>query len=230
MLLPFKDHNPTRTAPLFTVALILANAMVFVHQLRLGSAGFQQFVYVMGAIPYELTRFADSVSDTPVPLYMTPFTAMFVHGDFLHILGNMLYLWIFGNNIEDALGHLRFFFFYFACGLAAAGTHILSSPSSKIPMVGASGAIAGILGAYIITYPRARVSVLFLIWVVKVPAVIVLGLWFLIQIRNSLASVPGTGGVAWFAHIGGFIAGALLMARFREKRGPRKAYSAPGIS
>ena len=172
-----------------------------------------------------LTRFSDSVSETPVPLYLTLFTAMFVHGGLLHILGNMLYLWIFGNNIEDALGHLRFFFFYFLCGLAATLAHVLSAPSSKVPIVGASGAIAGVLGAYFITYPRARVSVLFLIWVVKVPAMLVLGLWFLIQIRNSMTSMPEAGGVAWFAHIGGFIAGMLLMARYRQKHRPQRVFS-----
>jgi membrane associated rhomboid family serine protease len=229
MLLPLKDHNPTRTFPFFTLAFILANVVVFVHQLALGADGFQRFVYAMGAIPYELTRLRDAVSVTPVPLYLTPITAMFVHGGFLHILGNMLYLWIFGNNIEDALGHIRYFFFYFACGLAATLTHVLSEPSSEAPMVGASGAIAGVLGAYFITYPTSRVSVLFLFWVVRVPAVLVLGLWFLIQIRNSVASVPGTGGVAWFAHIGGFVAGVVLMSRYRRKRQPRRVHFPPNV-
>ena len=143
-----------------TVTLILANILVFLYQLKLGLRAEEAFVWRMGAIPYELAHFRDAISPTPIPLYLTPITAMFIHSGWLHIGGNMLYLWIFGNNIEDIVGHIRFVVFYILCGLIATLAHVLSSPNSQIPMVGASGAIAGVLGAYVISFPGARVRVL----------------------------------------------------------------------
>jgi membrane associated rhomboid family serine protease len=147
---------------------------------------------------------------------------MFIHGGWLHIGGNMLYLWIFGNNIEDIVGHFRFVVFYILCGLIATLAHVLSSPNSQIPMVGASGAIAGVLGAYFVSFPGARVRVLIPILIffysVRIPAIIVLGFWFLIQILNASAMPGQMGGVAWFAHIGGFIAGMVLVKIYRRRR------------
>ena len=226
-MIPFKDDNPTQTFPAVTILLIAVNVGVFIYQLflhwTLGPRADQEFVWRMGAIPYELIRLKDVISPTPIPLYLTPLTAMFIHGGFMHIGGNMLYLWIFGNNVEDVLGHVRFLAFYLVCGLVATLVHIVSSPNSQIPMVGASGAIAGVLGAYFIRFPGARVHVLmflfFFIRVVRVPAVIVLGFWFLIQLMNASAASGGVGGgVAWFAHIGGFIVGLIVMLRYGRRR------------
>lgn len=221
-MIPISDDNPTLTRPVMTIGLILANILVFIYQLKLGPRVEEAFVWRMGAIPYELTHFRDAISPTPFPLYLTPITAMFIHGGWLHIGGNMLYLWIFGNNIEDIVGHFRFVVFYILCGLIATLAHVLSSPNSQIPMVGASGAIAGVLGAYFVSFPGARVRVLIPILIffysVRIPAIIVLGFWFLIQILNASA-VPGQiGGVAWFAHIGGFIAGMVLVKIYRRRR------------
>ena len=226
-MIPFKDDNPTRTFPTVTILLIAANVAVFAYQLflhwALGARADHEFVWRMGAIPYELIRFKDIVSPTPIPLYLTPLTAMFIHGGFMHIGGNMLYLWIFGNNVEDVLGHFRFLLFYLACGLIATSVHVLSAMNSQAPMVGASGAIAGVLGAYFIRFPGARVHVLmflfFFIRVVRIPAVVVLGFWFLMQLMNASAASGGAGGsVAWFAHIGGFVAGLILMLRYGRRR------------
>jgi membrane associated rhomboid family serine protease len=153
---------------------------------------------------------------------------MFMHGGLLHIGGNMLYFWIFGNNIEDRLGHLRFFFFYLFCGIFAAYAHALSSPHSEVPMIGASGAISGVLGAYLVLYPRARVLVLlpllFFITTARVPALVVLGIWFAGQLLSSLMAAPGSGGgVAFAAHVGGFVGGILLIRAFlHERRRPRR--------
>ena len=227
-MIPLKDDNPTYTVPFMTVGIIVINILVFLYELSLGGLLLngqeaQRFIWAMGIIPYELTRFGDAMSPTPIPFYLTPFTAMFIHGGLLHVGGNMLYLWIFGNNIEDALGHLHFLFFYILCGLIATLTHVISSPSSPIPMVGASGAIAGVLGAYFMQFPAARVHVLipffFIFRIMHIPAMVVLGFWFLMQILNASATSGGAhSGVAWFAHIGGFIVGYILMRRYQKRR------------
>jgi len=222
-MIPLRDENPTHTKPVITVGLILANILVFLYQWQLGPRAEGAFVWRMGAIPYELTHFSDAISPTPIPLYLTPLTAMFLHDGLLHVGGNMLYLWIFGNNIEDIVGHIRFLIFYTVCGLIATFAHILSSPNSQLPMIGASGAIAGVLGAYLVSFPRARIHVLipifFFLSSARIPAVIVLGFWFLLQIWNASA-IPGEmgGGVAWFAHIGGFVAGMVLIIWYRRRR------------
>lgn len=173
----------------------------------------------MGIIPYEITHFTDRLLYSLFPVQLTVFTSMFVHGDIFHLLGNMLYLLIFGNNIEDAVGNLSFIIFYFLCGIAASITQIATNVNSLIPMVGASGAIAGILGAYLVLYPKAKVLVfmwlIIFIRMVWIPAVIVLGIWFFMQIYSvSLCGI----GVAWFAHIGGFAAGFLLIKFFEKDR------------
>lgn len=210
MFIPLKDDNPTLKFPYITIFLIAINGIVFIYQLSLGIE-VKGFILRMGAVPSEITQYSQ------FPVQLSIFTSMFIHGDILHLLGNMLYLWIFGNNIEDSMGHFRFVIFYLLCGAAASFTHIILNINSDIPMIGASGAIAGILGAYLMLYPRARVLVL--IWLlifirtIWIPSVIVLGLWFILQIYS--AGLGGSG-VAWFAHIGGFAAGFILI-KFFEK-------------
>ncbi len=212
-MIPFKDDNPTRTFPFVTIGLIALNCVVFLWQLTspLGEARIASFY---GAIPHNLIALERT---QPINPLASVFTAMFLHGGFLHLGGNMLYLWIFGDNIEDALGHLRFLIFYLLSGVIAAYSHALSDSQSTIPMIGASGAISGILGAYLLLYPRARVYTLlffgFFFQVVRIPSVAIIGLWALIQILNGVLSEGSAhhGGVAWFAHVGGFLAGLLTI-------------------
>jgi len=222
-MIPFKDDNPTTISPIITVGLIIINCLVFLFQLSLGSDGVRQFVIQMGTIPYEITHLTNLPGSEAFSPFTTIFTSMFLHGGWMHLIGNMLYLWIFGNNIEDSMGHLRFIFFYLLTGVIASISHVISDPSSQIPSIGASGAIAGVLGAYLILFPFARVHVLFfffiIIKVIRLPAVVVLGFWFILQLFEGLPSVGAqTGGVAWFAHIGGFIAGVLMIKIFQKKK------------
>jgi membrane associated rhomboid family serine protease len=216
---PFKDDNPPNIFPVMTLLLIAANIAVAVVQASAGNA--QAFLAKFGAIPWEISRSIRSpgagiVSVSGLPPLATLVTSMFLHGGFLHLAGNMLYLWIFGDNIESLLGRFRFLGFYLACGVLAGLTHTLLGPDSRIPMVGASGAISGVLGAYLIYYPKARVHVLLFlvvfIKVVRIPAVVVLGIWMLVQVLNGMGSLAGadSGNVAWFAHIGGFVSGIVL--------------------
>jgi membrane associated rhomboid family serine protease len=224
MLLPLRDDNPTSSFPFVTVGMILANGVIFFHQITLDFAASQRFIYQWGAIPYQITH-GEVLRVTPsIPLPLTIFSSMFLHGGFLHIFGNMLYLWIFGNNIEDSLGHFRFFFFYLVCGLFAGVAQIVSSPDSPVPMIGASGAIAGVLGAYLILFPGARVLtlvfIIIFVKVIRIPALIILGFWFFIQLL-------GVGGgadtnVAFLAHIGGFIAGLILVKIFQPSASRRR--------
>lgn len=213
MFIPLKDENPTSRIPVVTILFIAVNVLVFFYQM-FSPEGLQFFVYKLGAIPYEITHFTTLKGIPRLAPPLTLFTSMFLHGSLLHLLGNMLYLWIFGNNIEDYLGSFRFILFYLISGLGASLVHILFHINSKVPMIGASGAIAGILGAYLILYPRARVLSLVFIWIVPVPAALILMIWFLGQVMN----IGIGGGVAWFAHIGGFLIGLALIKRFAEKR------------
>lgn len=219
-MIPFKDDNPTSTFPFVTIILIVVNIVVFVMQMTHPS-GPQNIVFSYGAVPYSLMTFKTTQAVHP---FITVFTSMFLHGGLLHLTGNMLYLWIFGNNIEDRLGHTRFIIFYLLCGLVAAYSHAITDPLSKIPMIGASGAVSGILGAYLLMFPRARIHTLiflgFFIQVVRLPAIVVIGLWIVIQLINGLTSTGMTGqtGVAWFAHIGGFIFGIIMVTFFVKKR------------
>ena len=222
-MIPLSDDNPTSTRPTVTISLLVANALVFLYQLALSSGAERIFIYQTAAIPYELTHFIERTSygypAALLPFPLTVFTAMFVHGGFMHAGGNMLYLWIFGNNVEDAMGHGRFLIFYLLSGVGASLVHIFSDTSSTIPMIGASGAIAGILGAYFVLYPQARIKTLivfiFIIQVIHIPAILLLGIWFLMQLMNSGG---GGGGVAWYAHIGGFLIGLFLVRRFERPR------------
>jgi membrane associated rhomboid family serine protease len=228
MFLPLKDINPTVRTPFVTIGLIAVNVVVYIYQMSLGPQ-FSSFVAAYGATPFEITRMTDLTGafgigrvgivhyPGPHPIILTLITSMFMHGSLLHLGGNMLYLWIFGNNIEDLLGPGRFIVFYLICGLAAHALHIGMDPSSIIPTVGASGAISGVIGAYLIAYPRARVLTLmflgFFIRMAVVPAFVIIIFWFVIQLVSAMVSLGGMhgGGVAWFAHIGGFIAGIVLI-------------------
>ena len=219
MLIPLRDENPTRRFPVVTVLFIAANLAVFFTQV-LSSQGLEMSILRMGAIPYEITHFTSIPQIPRIPAFLTLLTSMFLHAGLFHLLGNMLYLWIFGNNVEDFLGPVRFILFYLLSGLGAAFTHIAFNPNSRVPMVGASGAIAGVLGAYFFLFPRARIDTLvflfFFIRVVPIPAAFVLGFWFLAQFLN----IGLGGGVAWFAHIGGFLVGAALIKALAPGRKP----------
>jgi len=175
-------------------------------------------------IPAELLRGTDLPPTIPVPLWLTLVTSIFLHGGIMHLLGNMLYLWIFGDNVEDAMGPFRFLVFYLLCGIAASFAQIAIAPSSPIPMLGASGAIAGVLAAYFMLFPHARVLTLipifFFIRLISLPAVVLLGFWFVFQVINGAGALGSHGGVAWFAHIGGFVAGAILVFPFHRRRVP----------
>jgi membrane associated rhomboid family serine protease len=224
-MIPLRDDNPIRARPVVTIAIIALCTVVFLWQLSLPPRTAQASVYLLGFIPALL--FGNATLDGPqwVPTGVTIFTSMFLHGGLLHIAGNMLYLWIFGDNIEDRLGRGRFVVFYLTCGVVAALAQALGDPRSTVPMIGASGAISGVLGAYVVLYPRARVLVLLplliVFYTVRVPAVVVLGLWFVGQLANSVAS-GAAGGVAFGAHVGGFIAGVVLVRPFlRERRRSR---------
>jgi len=220
-MFPIWDDVPTKKFPLITVILIALNSIVYVYQVSLGET-FTEFIHSMGLLPFEITHHIDLFPSGPSPIYLTIFSSMFMHGSIVHLLGNMLFLWIFGNNVEDYLGRKKFLFFYLICGISAAFTQILFNSDSTVPMVGASGAIAGVLGAYMVLYPRAKITtviiIIFFIRLIKLPAIVVLGFWIVYQFLygiSSLAATTGEGGVAWFAHIGGFICGMVLIKLFK---------------
>ncbi|MFQ5789197.1 MAG: rhomboid family intramembrane serine protease [Acidobacteriota bacterium] len=228
-MIPIRDNIPSRTYPIVNLTLIGLNVLAFFYELALGP-GFSRLVQELGVVPayYFHSGYQDALGhvtlftwgDRFIPL----FTSMFLHGGWFHILGNMLYLYIFGDNVEDRVGHLRYLVFYLLCGLLASFAHIVTNASSTMPSIGASGAVAGVLGAYLMLYPGARVVVLvpifFLLHFMEVPAVLFLGLWFLYQFLSGGLSLgmetAQTGGIAWWAHIGGFIAGAVLIWLFRK--------------
>ena len=218
-MIPFKDDNPTTILPFVTIGLIAVNVMVFMLQVT-SPVNPREIALAYGAVPNYLLKF-DAVQ--PIHPLLTLFTSMFMHGGLFHLGGNMLYLWIFGNNIEDKLGHIKFVIFYILGGIAAAYSHAFASPSSMLPMVGASGAVSGILGAYVLLFPRAKVYTLvffgFFARVITLPAVFVIGFWIVIQFINGILSkgLVNQGGVAWFAHIGGFVFGILLIKVFLGK-------------
>ncbi len=219
-MFPYKDDNPTQTFPFVTIGIITINILAYLWEI-LSPAGEKYIIYNYGAIPSGLLSLEKTQALHPMA---TVFSSMFLHGGLLHIAGNMLYLWIFGNNIEDRLGHFRFLIFYLVSGIIASYAHALSAPSSTVPMIGASGAVAGVLGAYILLFPHARVHTLiffgFFVQVVKIPALIVIGFWAIIQIVNGILSqgLLPQGGIAWFAHIGGFLTGLLTIKIWLPKR------------
>jgi len=222
-MIPLKDDNPASRFPVVTVGFVIANVFVFGYMTILGPVEAGTLVHRFSVVPARM--FGDGAAAWMSAVY-TPASSMFIHGGLLHIAGNMLFLWIFGDNVEDRFGHLGFLAFYLGCGVFAALAHAAAHPESTLPMAGASGAVSGVLGAYILMYPRARVwTLVFLIvfWrVVRIPAVVVIGLWILLQLVNAAAEFGRDGGgVAWFAHIGGFFAGVLLAWLFG--RGVRRS-------
>jgi membrane associated rhomboid family serine protease len=207
-VIPIRDVIPSRTTPYVTIALIALNVLVFLRLPPADSAAFDRFIREWGVTP---ASFA----------WPTVVTAMFVHAGFAHLFSNMLFLWIFGDNVEDRMGHGRYLLFYGLCGLAAALLQVLFEAGSPVPMVGASGAIAGVLGAYLVLFPHSRVLMLVFIVFVEVPAVLLLGLWFATQLLSGLGTLAvlrpeDMGGVAFWAHAGGFVAGAALVLLFRR--------------
>lgn len=224
-MIPLHDDNPTEITPIITVGIVVACVLIFLWQVSYPPEAQQAIAYSLGLVPAVLLTDARLPPDLAmVPAELTIVTSMFLHGGWMHLIGNMLYLWIFGNNVEDAMGHGRFIVFYLVCGLAAAMAQALPNPDSTIPMIGASGALAGVLGAYLLLHPGARVMVViplgFLFPIVYLPAALLLGVWFLIQILSSMAATGEGGGVAWFAHIGGFVAGVALIPFFKRRNVP----------
>jgi len=233
-MFPYRDDNPTFLTPFTTVALIVANAAVWVLVQGLGSeAALVRSVCTLGLIPGELLQSAAEGTRVPLgphaecvlggsPAWHTVVSSMFLHGGWFHLIGNMWFLWVFGNNVEDSMGHSRFLLFYLLSGVAAAAAQVAVNPESTIPMVGASGAISGVMGAYIVLYPRVRVHMLvflgFFITTFAVPAWLMLGYWFLLQVLGGIPMLAAeSGGVAFWAHAGGFVAGMLLIWLFRDR-------------
>ncbi|HMK55878.1 MAG TPA: rhomboid family intramembrane serine protease [Dissulfurispiraceae bacterium] len=225
-MIPLKDENKSETTPFVTIIIIFLNCAVFVWE-ALSPLEASHIARLYGAIPLNLTSFKVTPNAyQPISPLVSVITSMFLHGNILHLGGNMLYLWIFGDNIEDTLGHVRFAIFYLFSGFVAAYVFAFSGPGSELPMIGASGAVSGVLGAYILLFPSARVITLVffgLIWISRIPALIVIGLWAVLQLLNGFISETGiqSGGVAWFAHIGGFLAGLLTIRLWL----PRKRYT-----
>jgi len=251
-MIPISDSVRSRSTPYVNIAFIVINVLIFLYQLTLSTfpapgallSELDIFFFDWGATPACLTdRFGFDPATDPRALSFfcpegdrvlaTPVTSMFLHGGWLHLIGNMIFLWVFGDNVEDAMGHARYAAFYVVVGLAAGAAHIFMNQNDIIPAIGASGAVAGILGAYLVLHPRATVAailpIFILFWIpFHVPAVLLIGFWFLLQLFNGFATITATdvtgagGGVAWFAHIGGFIAGLVLVRMFTARRGRRR--------
>ena len=216
------DRGPGTGAPIVTIALIVLNVLAFFLELGQGSEGaLQSFITAWGVVPREFSVGHDLPPLIPLPFWSTLLTSMFLHGGWMHLGGNMLYLWIFGDNIERAMGTARFLVFYLICGIVAGLAHIVFSGASAVPSVGASGAISGVLGGYLLLFPKNRVRVMTRGGITSVPAIVVLGFWIVIQLfsqMGSIAQTSGTGGVAYMAHIGGFAAGLMLVKLFTGGR------------
>jgi membrane associated rhomboid family serine protease len=232
-MFPYRDDNPTILTPYATIGLIAVNVLAWVVVQGMGmEPALSRSVCQLGLIAGEILHRAAPGTSVPIgpgvecvitstSAWYTPLTSMFLHGGWLHLLGNMWFLWVFGNNVEDSMGHGRFVLFYVLCGLAAAAAQMLVNPSSVIPMVGASGAISGVMGAYIVLYPRVRVHMLVFLFIfitrITVPAWMMLGYWFLLQVLGGLPMLANeSGGVAFWAHTGGFVAGMIVIWLFRN--------------
>jgi membrane associated rhomboid family serine protease len=227
-MIPIRDEQPIRSMPVITLALVAINILVFAHEMRLPPDRLESFINTYGAIPNEITHFTHSAGSHAVPSAATLVTSQFLHGGLLHLLGNMMFLWTFGWRVEDTFGKPRYLLFYLLCGIGAALTQVAMSPASTLPMIGASGAVAGILGAYFVRFPFHRVRILVPLIIIfptaQVPAWIFLGLWFALQWYSA-----GTGeGIAWFAHIGGFLLGAVLaILWWKRTRGRKRRPAGP---
>jgi len=216
-MIPIRDRNPSGTFPYVTIGIIIINVLIFLYELSLGS-GLDEFIMKFGVVPLKVSYYSQASDLTFINTFFPFISSMFLHGGFIHLIGNMWFLWIFGDNIEDKLGHFKFIAFYFLCGIIASSVHVFFNSQSNVPCVGASGAIAGVLGAYMVTFPRARVVTIVplfvFIQVMELPAIVVLGFWFVIQFFNGAASITASAsgaGVAWWAHIGGFAAGVIIL-------------------
>lgn len=230
------DNTERRTTPFVNYTLIAINVLVFLYQL-----GHEEFTLGYSVVPAEITQGHDiygavrgvkglTLAPSPSPIYLTILSAMFMHGGWLHLGGNMLYLWIFGDNVEDRMGHLKYLIFYLLCGVLATATHIFFAPNSMIPSLGASGAIAGVLGAYLVLFPRQGVRVIQWGMITELPALLVIGLWGLLQFISGFGSLGkggASGGVAFMAHVGGFVAGILLVFFFRNPQEPQRVRRDP---
>jgi membrane associated rhomboid family serine protease len=233
-MFPLRDDNPTLLTPVITIALILVNVIVWIYVEGAGMSpeGLANAICQFGTIPAELTGRLGGYEGVQLSPQLPPcqfgglrwetiLTGMFMHGSWLHLIGNMWFLWLFGNNIEDSMGHLRFLVFYLICGAAGAAAHIYTAADSLVPTVGASGAISGIMGAYMVLYPRVKIETLFIIFIfiriIPIPAWFVLAEWFAVQLLSSQARSGGGGGVAFWAHIGGFLAGVVLVKIFENR-------------
>jgi membrane associated rhomboid family serine protease len=219
MFIPLKDLNPHRTYPIVNTSLILANVAVFVYQLTLSPHAFKLFFLANATVP---ARFPAALAGhAPLQAAFLPLlTSMFLHAGVAHILGNMLFLWIFGDNVEDFYGHFTYLLFYLVCGIGAGTLHVLFNWNSMLPSLGASGAISGVMGAYLILYPRSRILTLVFIFLVPIPAVVILVLWFVMQFVSGVSSLgigAASGGVAWWAHVGGFLLGMGITAFARRR-------------
>lgn len=216
-MIPLRDSTRSKSFPIVNVILIIINILIFLKETTLTSRQLNYLAYTYGVVPAKVQT--ELTAGVPITSIAVPFiTAMFLHGGWLHILGNMLYLWIFGDNVEDRMGHLPYLFFYLLAGIAGSIAHILANPGSQVPIIGASGAIAGVLGAYFVSYPRSRILTLlplpFFITLVEVPAFFFLPFWFILQLLNGISTNLAANPVAWWAHIGGFLAGMLLVNFF----------------
>jgi len=221
-VIPLKDSNPTERFPIVTVLFMAMSILVYLYEVALGEGRGEYFIGAFALVPARL--FHAAAVPGPLPAGVTLFTSMFLHGGLFHLAGNMLYLWIFGNNVEDAMGRVRFMVFYLLCGMIAAVSHAATNTQSLIPMIGASGAVSGVLGAYLLLYPHARVLTLFtlgfFVRMIEVPAMVVLGFWLVFQFLSAMISQGSGGGVAWYAHIGGFLAGMVLIGLFKRSSVP----------
>ena len=225
-MIPLRDNNPSSTFPIVNIALIGLNILAFIYELALGP-DLERFLYAFGVVPQQMLAHLQAQPLNPGT--WIPFvSSMFLHGGFLHLGGNMLSLWIFGDNVEDRIGHGRYLVFYLAAGFAGGMAHVLTNAPSVLPSIGASGAIAGVMGAYVILYPHARVLTLIPIFIfiqiVEIPAILFLGFWFLLQFFSGTLSLGAAtyqgGGVAWWAHIGGFLTGVATVLLFYRRRRP----------
>jgi membrane associated rhomboid family serine protease len=227
-MLPLRDDQPRYSTPYVTYFLIALNLVIFFFEWTLDPASLKNLILQLGIVPSHVTAFLSGSPRYPLIAVVLPFfTSMFLHGGWMHVIGNMWFLYIFGDNIEDYLGHFKYLVFYLLCGVVAMAAQVVSDPHSRVPALGASGAIAGVLGAYFLLYPRARVLMWFFIFVIYVPAWLVLGYWFVLQFLSGAATSltyegRSMGGVAFWAHVGGFVAGFLLIKVFpaRSRRSP----------
>jgi membrane associated rhomboid family serine protease len=218
MFIPLRDENPSRTFPITNITLILLNVAIYLYQFSLPNFALKLFVLGNATIPARVPAFFTGQVSFEAA-FLPLLTSIFLHAGFLHLAGNMLFLWIFGDNVEDFFGHFSYLVFYLACGIGAGILHILFNFQSTLPALGASGAISGVMGAYLVLYPRERILTLVFIFLIPIPAVVILGYWFALQFLSGLGAIgsAASGGVAWWAHIGGFLLGMVVAAGWRRR-------------